>query len=121
MLELAGVILVELEKLANDLVSDEELARAKAQLKSGLLMSLESSSSRAEQVARQTLAFGAPRDIDELVEKVEAVGKEAVRTLTGEIILSTSPSVSAVGPLQDEAALEALIHNHFSRAVRAAE
>jgi predicted Zn-dependent peptidase len=121
MLELAGVILVELEKLANDLVSDEELARAKAQLKSGLLMSLESSGSRAEQVARQTLAFGAPRDIDELVEKVEAVGKEAVRTLTGEIILSTSPSVSAVGPLQDEAALEALIHNHFSRAVRAAE
>lgn len=121
MLELAGVILGELEKLAGEPVSDEELARAKAQLKSGLLMSLESSGSRAEQVARQTLAFGAPRDIDELVEKVEAVGKQAVRDLAGKITLSAVPSVSAVGPLQDEGALEALIHSHYSRPVRAAE
>ncbi len=121
MLELAGVIMAELEKLASEPVSDEELARAKAQLKSGLLMSLESSGARVEQVARQTLAFGAPRDIDELVEKVEAVSKETVRTLAGDIILSAIPSVSAVGPLQDEAALEALIHGHISRPVRAAE
>ncbi len=121
MLELAGVILGELEKLAGEPVSDEELARAKAQLKSGLLMSLESSGSRAEQVARQTLAFGAPRDIDELVEKVEAVGKQAVRDLAGKIILSAVPSVSAVGPLQDEGALEALIHSHYSHPARAAE
>ena len=121
MLELAGVILDELEKLTNDPVSDAEIARAKAQLKSGLLMSLESSGSRAEQVARQTLAFGAPRDIDELVEKVEAVSKEAVRVLAGEIILCANPSVSAVGPLQDEGALEALIHSRYSRSVRAAE
>lgn len=84
-------------------------------------MSLESSSSRAEQVARQTLAFGAPRDIDELIEKVEAVGKQAVRDLAGKIILSAVPSVSAVGPLQDEGALEALIHSHYSRPARAAE
>jgi predicted Zn-dependent peptidase len=121
MLELTEVIFSEVEKLASEAVSDEELARAKAQMKSGLLMSLESSSSRVEQVARQTLAFGAPRDIDELVEKVEAVSKEAVRTLAGEIILSTKPSVSAVGPLQDEAALEALIHSHTPRPARAAE
>ncbi len=121
MLELAGVIMGELEKLASEPVGDEELARAKAQLKSGLLMSLESSGSRVEQVARQTLAFGAPRDIDELVEKVEAVGKETVRKLAGEIILSANPSVSAVGPLHDEVALEALIHAQTSRPVRAAE
>lgn len=121
MLELAGVILAELEKLAGNMVSDEELARAKAQLKSGLLMSLESSGSRAEQVARQTLAFGAPRDIEELVEKVDAVGKEAVRALAGKIILSASPSVSAVGPLQDEGALETLVQSYYTRPVRAAE
>lgn len=103
------------------MVSDEELARAKAQLKSGLLMSLESSGSRAEQVARQTLAFGAPRDVEELVEKVDAVSKEAVRALAGKIILSASPSVSAVGPLQDESALEALVQSYYTRPVRAAE
>jgi predicted Zn-dependent peptidase len=121
MLELTGVILAELEKLAGNMVSDEELARAKAQLKSGLLMSLESSGSRAEQVARQILAFGAPRDIDELVEKVDAVSKEAVRALAGKIILSARPSVSAVGPLHDESALEALVQSYYTRPVRAAE
>lgn len=121
MLELAQVILGELRKLADDLVSDEEISRAKAQLKSGLLMSLESSGSRAQQVARQTLAFGAPREIDELVAKVEAVDKEAVRALAGEIIISAPPSISAVGPLQEESALEAHILGQYERQVGAAE
>lgn len=120
-LELFRLIWDELEKLSGEPVKDEELARAKAQLKSGLLMSLESSGSRAEQIARQTLAFGAPREIDELVAKVEDVDKEAVRALAGEIILSSPASIAAVGTLQDERALEAQIAERSPRPVRAAE
>lgn len=119
--DLTQVIRDELEKLAADVVSDAELERAKAQLKSGLLMSLESSGSRAEQIARQTLAFGAPREIDELVAKVEAVDKETVRTLAGSIILSSSPSVAAVGPVPDEQVLEMLVQRQYPHPVRAAE
>ena len=119
--ELAELILRELDKLANGFVGDAELSRAKAQLKSGLLISLESSGSRAEQVARQTLAFGAPRDIGVLVEKVESVDKEAVRALAGKLTMSTAPSVSAVGPVQDEDALERLILGQYPRPIRAAE
>jgi len=119
--ELAEVIFIELEKLANEPVSDTELARAKAQMKSGLLMSLESSGSRAEQIARQTMVFGAPREISELVEKVESVDKDAVRSFAGELILSAPPSVAAVGPLQDREGLETLIRRSFLQPARAAE
>ncbi|HDO53012.1 MAG TPA: insulinase family protein [Rhizobiales bacterium] len=121
MQELAQVILQELEKLAVDLVGDAELARAKAQLKSGLLMSLESSGSRAEQLARQMLVFGKPLAVTELVEKVEAVDREAVRALAGKIIVGGKSSASAVGPLKDQNALERLIGRHEPVTARAAE
>jgi predicted Zn-dependent peptidase len=120
-LELTQLAWEELEKLASEPVKDDEIARAKAQIKSGLLMSLESSGSRAEQVARQTLAFGAPREIGELVAKVEAVDKEAVRALASAIILSAPPSVAAVGALQNENALKAYLEQRSPRPVRAAE
>ena len=49
------------------------MARAKAQLKAGLLMGLESSSARAEQMARQLLLFDRLIDTPELVERIEGV------------------------------------------------
>lgn len=121
MQELVQVILRELEKLADDLVGEAELARAKAQLKSGLLMSLENSGSRVEQLARQMLVFGKPLAVNDLVEKVEAVDKEAVRALAGKIIIGGKPSASAVGPLKDQNALERLIQGHEPVTARAAE
>jgi predicted Zn-dependent peptidase len=121
MLELVGVILNELENLASTTVGSGELERAKAQLKSGLLMSLESSGSRAEQLARQTLVFGAPLEIDSLIEKVEAVDKEAVRELAARTIVARNPSVATVGPLADPRALEELIQGQYPSPARAAE
>ncbi len=119
--ELAQVVFTELEKLAGESATDVELARGKAQLKSSLLMSLESSGSRAEQIARQTLAFGAPREVDDLVAKIEAVDKEAVRKFARELILSGSPSVAAVGPLTDRDRLETFVQGSFVQPATAAE
>lgn len=119
--ELADLIWDELDQLAAETVSDEELARAKAQLKSGLLMSLESSGSRAEQIARQTLAFGAPRDLQELVDKVESVDKDSVRELMSNIILSSPPSVSVVGVPGEDKALEQMVSARAPHALKAAE
>lgn len=119
--QLAEVIISELEKFANDSAADAELARAKAQLKSALLMCLESSGARAEQIARQTVAFGAPRDSEELVSKIESVDKEAVRKFASEIILCESPSVAAVGPLKNRGGLETLVQRSFMPPAKAAE
>ncbi len=54
--ELIDVVSDEIDRMADAVPSDAEVARAKAQLKAGLMMSLESSSARAEQMARQMFA-----------------------------------------------------------------
>ncbi|MFC3711727.1 M16 family metallopeptidase [Sphingoaurantiacus capsulatus] len=56
-----------------------ELARAKAQLKAGLLMSLEGAAGWAEYLARQMLIHGAPVPPADVIAKVDAVTVEAAR------------------------------------------
>ena len=70
--EVGEVIAHELMR-ATDGISDAELERARTQLKAGLLMSRESTSSRCETVARQMLVFGRPVPQDEIVAKLDAV------------------------------------------------
>ena len=70
--ELMRVVVGEIAGTA-DSISEPEIARAKAQMKAGLLMALESSGARIEQLARQMITRGRPIPVDELVEKVEAV------------------------------------------------
>ena len=71
--ELFAVIREELVRPPRRGFREEEIARVKAQLKMGLLAGLESSSARAEQLARQMLIHGRPLTTPELIEKVEAV------------------------------------------------
>jgi predicted Zn-dependent peptidase len=80
-------------------VTEKEIARAKAQLKTSLVMNLENASSRADQVARQFLAFGEVPKLNYLVKRIDSVVANEVRDLAHEIFSSTKPSVSAVGQL----------------------
>lgn len=82
-----------------DEITDKEIDRAKAQLKTSLVMNLESASSRADQIARQFLAFGEVPEMATLIKKIEAVTSEQVRKLAQEIFRSAVPSLSAVGQL----------------------
>ena len=78
-------------------VSEAEVARAKAQLKASLVMNLESASSRADQIARQFLAFGHVPEIATLVAKIEAVTAEQVQALAERLFHGRTPGFSAVG------------------------
>ena len=60
-------------------VTDVEVARAKAQLKASLVMSLESATGRADQIARQYLAFGEVPAMETLVAKIDAVNRRSCR------------------------------------------
>lgn len=86
----------ELEAIAAEGPSAAELHRAKAQLKAGLLISLESSSARAEQMARHLLAHGRIVGSDELVRKVDAVTAEDVGRFAQQLVAGR-PSVAVVG------------------------
>jgi predicted Zn-dependent peptidase len=61
-------------------------------------MSLESTSARCEQVARQILAYGRPIPVAEVVAKVEAVDEAAVLAAARRLFAGT-PTFAAVGPL----------------------
>jgi predicted Zn-dependent peptidase len=95
--ELMPVLNAEILRLGDGLASDE-LERARAQLKAGLLMSLESTTSRCEQHAGHMLVFGTPFDPDELVRRIDAVDQDGVKRVARRI-RSGPPTLAALGPI----------------------
>jgi predicted Zn-dependent peptidase len=86
----------ELDKAAAHAAPAREIDRAKAQLKAGLLMSLESPGARAEQLARQIMLYDRLIPRSELIARVDAVTPEGVRALADRVFRA-KPSVALVG------------------------
>ena len=95
--ELIPVVCDALSQLSTD-VSEDEVARARAQLKASILMSLESTGSRCEQLAQQILTYGRPLTMQEVVDKIEAVDAAAVRGLA-QRLLTGRPTLASLGPV----------------------
>ena len=83
--KLLPVIAAEMKKMTVN-VHEDELSRAKSQLKAGLLMSLESTPSRVEQLGRQMLIFGRAIPIEELIANVERIGLGDITRLAGRLL-----------------------------------
>jgi len=95
--ELMHVVADETAAAAADL-SEEEVARAKAQIKVGLLMALESSGARARQLASQILTYGRPLPLEELMARIDAVTVDSARAAGRALIRRSRPAVAALGP-----------------------
>ncbi len=95
--ELMRVVVGEITN-ATETITEAEIARAKAQMKAGLLMALESSSARTEQLARQMFAWGRPIPLDELVARIEAVTVASARAAGRALITRGRPAIAALGP-----------------------
>jgi len=95
--KLIDVVGQQLTRAAGEKPTEAELARSKAQHKAGLLMGLESSSARAEQMARQLLLFDRLIDTTEIVDCIESVSAEATRELAAKLIGDARPAVAVVG------------------------
>ena len=102
--KLVPVILDELRK-AGDSISEEELNRARAQYRAGLLMSSESAASRASQIARQIMLYGRPVAMEELVDRLANITTARLSDLAGRLF-STRPTVAAIGPIAKLASYE---------------
>ena len=105
--ELLPVIIGELQK-AGENILQEELDRARAQYRAGLIMSAESCSSRASQIARQLMLFGRPIAKEELMERLSALTTERLRDLASRLF-STRPTITAVGPVGTLAPYESIL------------
>jgi predicted Zn-dependent peptidase len=90
-------VVVDVINEAVETLTDAEVARAKAQMKAGLLMALESCSSRAEQLARHVLAYGRPQTVDELVTRIDAVSVDSTRSAARALLSRSRPAVVALG------------------------
>ena len=97
--ELVPVLCDELEAAAEG-ADEAEVARAKAQLKAGLLMSLESSGARAERLARRLLVFDRLIPVEEIVQRIEAVDVHAVRAQARAMLGQGQLALAAVGPVE---------------------
>jgi predicted Zn-dependent peptidase len=97
--ELVPAMCGEIERMAGP-IGEDEVARARAQLKAGLLMSLESPSSRCEQFARQLLIFGRPLPTPEIVARVDAVDAPALNRFAERLLGETRPTLTALGPIR---------------------
>ena len=95
--ELMPVLCDEIVKSA-DTLTEEEVARARAQLKASILMGLESTSARCEHVASQLLIYGRPIEARELVRKIDEVDLGAVQRLAKRIFAG-APTFTALGPI----------------------
>jgi predicted Zn-dependent peptidase len=95
--ELMRVVVDQVGATAETL-SEAEIARSKAQMKAGLLMALESSGARAEQLARQMIIHGRPIPLEEIVAKVEAVTVESARAAGRALIARGRPAITMIGP-----------------------
>ncbi len=99
----------ELRGFTSGGVGKDELYRTKEQLKSNVLMGMESTTSRMSSNARNEIIFGRPVSEDEIVEALDAVTADGVHTLAAEILNFDALSFAAVGDVANEAAYMSVI------------
>ena len=91
----------EIARMKNEPVPEDELRRAKESLKGGILLSLESTSSRMGNLARQQIYFGRLSTVDEILRRVESVTVEEIQTLANEIFDPHKTAATVLGDLRD--------------------
>ncbi|WP_137132574.1 pitrilysin family protein [Rhizobium sp. FY34] len=102
--ELVPVILDELRK-SSDLIHQQEIDRARAQIRAQLLMGQESPAARAGQIARQMILYGRMIPNTEMMERLAGITPQRLTDLAGRLFFDTVPTLSAIGPVEKLAPL----------------
>ncbi|MFY0621551.1 MAG: insulinase family protein [Pelagimonas sp.] len=105
--DLANLTIDEMKRAAEDM-SDAEIERARAQMKAGLLMGLESPASRAERMARMVQIWNKVPPIEQTVERIDRVTREDVLAFAQDQASNAAPALALYGPVDQAPALEAL-------------
>jgi predicted Zn-dependent peptidase len=92
-------ILKEFRQLKQERITDEELRRAKDHLKGSLMLSLESTSSRMSNLARQEMYFHRFFTLDELAESIEQVTADDVQRIAHTFFDQRHIGVTVLGNL----------------------
>lgn len=97
--EVTAVVREVLGAVARDGLTDAEVARAKGQLRGGLVLGLEDTASRMSRLGKNELNYGEYRSVGETVARIDAVTAEEVATLARNLLRGGGPAAAAVvGP-----------------------
>ncbi len=105
--ELSEITIDEMKRAADDM-SEAEVARARAQMKAGMLMGLESPSNRAERLARLVQIWDKVPALDETVARIDAVTCANVRDFAGQMAEQAPSAMALYGPIDDAPTLDEL-------------
>ncbi|MCB1358419.1 MAG: insulinase family protein, partial [Maritimibacter sp.] len=105
--DLAEITVDELKRAAEDMTV-EEIDRARAQMKAGLLMGLEGASARAERLARQVAIWGRVVPLEETVAKIDAVDLVRVRDFATGLVSGAGTALALYGPAEAAPGLAAI-------------
>lgn len=116
--ELMPVIIDELRKSSMK-IEQQEIDRARAQIRAQLLMGQESPAARAGQIARQMMLYGRPIPNEELMERLSGITIERLTDLAGRLFFDTTPTLSAIGPVEKLAPMSDLLGALSNKTVQA--
>ncbi|AML50272.1 MULTISPECIES: M16 family metallopeptidase [Falsihalocynthiibacter] len=105
--ELAEITVSEIRRAAEDM-SEREIDRARTQMKAGMLMGLESPSSRAERLARMISIWGRVPSLSETVTKIDAVSRQGVADMAREMAENARISLATYGPNAKSVSIEGI-------------
>ncbi|PKA53676.1 putative mitochondrial-processing peptidase subunit beta [Apostasia shenzhenica] len=97
--DLAWAIMHEISKLSYR-VSEEDVVRARNQLKSSLQLHIDGTSPVAEDIGRQLLTYGRRIPVAELFARIDAVGPSTIKRVANRFIFDQDIAVAAMGPIQ---------------------
>jgi len=95
--ELSCVTIDEIRRAAEGL-SEAEIARARIQMKAGMLMGLESPSNRAERLARMISIWGRVPTVEETVERIDAIDVAKLRDFGANLVAKAPSALALYGP-----------------------
>jgi predicted Zn-dependent peptidase len=95
-------IIHEIKAMKDSLIGEDELRRAKDHLKGSLMLSLESTSSRMSNLARQELYFPRFYSFDEMLDSIESVTREQVRQVTHEFFQTDKIALAMLGRVKNQ-------------------
>ncbi|MFF8847542.1 M16 family metallopeptidase [Streptomyces sp. NPDC015127] len=93
----------ELDRVAAEGLSDEEIGRAIGQLAGSTVLGLEDTGALMNRIGKSELCWGSQMSVDEMLARISAVTPDEVRAVAGDI-LGQRPSLSVIGPLKDKQA-----------------
>ncbi|MFH8570656.1 M16 family metallopeptidase [Streptomyces sp. NPDC017993] len=93
----------ELDKVAADGLTDDEIRRAIGQLRGSTVLGLEDTGALMHRIGKSELCWGEQMSVDEMLARIAAVTPDEVREVARDV-LGARPSLSVIGPLKDRQA-----------------